>query len=52
MNEYEARVCSKRDTDANWAAKNPVLLDGEIIVVRMTDGTVRTKTGDGSTAYR
>ena len=51
MNEFETRVCNKRDTDANWTTANPVLLDGEMVVVRMSDGSIRSKTGDGITAY-
>ena len=28
-----ARAKNKRDTSANWTAADPVLLDGEIIIV-------------------
>lgn len=45
-----ARVKHKRDTASNWASKNPVLLEGEIIIVD-DGGTMRLKMGDGSTAY-
>lgn len=45
-----ARVKHKRDTASNWTSKDPVLLDGEIIVVD-DSGTMRLKMGDGSTAY-
>ncbi len=49
--EYNARVLHKRDTDENLSAANPVLLDGEIVVVSMSDGKRRTKTGDGIKTY-
>lgn len=45
-----ARVKHKRDTASNWNSKNPVLLDGEIIIVD-DGGIMRLKMGDGSTAY-
>lgn len=41
----------RRDTDANWKAVNPVLADGEQIAVKMTDGSIRYKIGNGSSDY-
>ena len=42
------RVRVRRDTSANWAASNPVLLDGE----QGYDKTLKQyKTGDGATAW-
>ena len=49
--EFEARIRLKRDTSANWTANNPVLLNGEMILVDTTAGDVRTKTGDGVKTY-
>lgn len=49
-NTYNVRIKHKRDTSANWTTQNPVLLDGEIIVVNTDNGT-RTKTGDGDKRY-
>ncbi len=49
--EYNARVQHKRDTDENLSTANPVLLDGEIVVVSTADGKRRTKTGDGIRTY-
>jgi len=49
--EYNARVRNKRDTEANWTANNPVLLDGEIVLVDMAAGGIRTKIGDGEKAF-
>ena len=46
--EINGRIRHKRDTDLNWSIHNPILLDGEIIIIDMSDGSVRTKTGDGT----
>lgn len=51
VKELLARVQHKRDTSANWEAEDPVLLNGEIIVVDTEDGKMRTKTGDGQKKY-
>lgn len=40
-----------RDTSANWTASDPVLLDGEVIIVDTDAGMVRRKTGDGAKKY-
>lgn len=52
---YNARIQQKSDTLDNWAAQNPVLLFGEMVVVTEcpTDvgPSVRLKVGDGSTAF-
>ena len=45
------RIKLKRDTSANWTNNNPVLLNGEIIIVDTADGEVRFKIGDGSKTY-
>ena len=36
-------IKQKRDTDSNWQFKNPILLNGEIILVDMSDGELRAK---------
>ena len=51
MSKYNARIKMKRDTSANWTSKNPVLLDGEVIIVDTADGSVRKKIGDGIKQY-
>lgn len=33
----------KRDTESNWQSKNPILLNGEIILVDMNNGELRAK---------
>lgn len=50
-NTFNARVRMKRDTSSNWTTNNPVLLDGEIIVVDTASGDVRFKVGDGTSTY-
>lgn len=44
-----AQMQQRRDTAANWAASNPVLLDGELGIV--TDNPNLYKIGDGATAW-
>ncbi len=51
MAEFKGRIKQKRDTEANWKSANPTPLDGEIVIVTMTDGSVRIKIGDGKTKY-
>ena len=45
----KARLKQRTDTQANWAANNPVLLDGELGLV--TDDKNLYKVGDGATAW-
>lgn len=45
------RAKNKRDTSSNWTTADPVLLDGEIIIVDTAEGEVRTKIGDGTKKY-
>ena len=49
--EFKTRVKHKRDTDEDWTINNPVLLDGEIIIVDTDTGVTRTKIGDGVQTY-
>lgn len=48
--DFRARIKHKRDTSANWTQNNPVILNGEIIIVD-TDNGVRIKVGDGVKKY-
>ena len=41
----------KKDTAANWTANNPVLLNGEIILIDTDNGELRAKVGDGVKTY-
>lgn len=45
----QAQMQQRRDTKANWAAKNPVLLAGELGIV--SDDPNLYKVGDGATAW-
>lgn len=47
----EGRVKLKRDTSANWTINNPVILNGELILVDTAEGELRTKIGDGTKTY-
>lgn len=49
--EINGRMKQKRDTAANWEAKNPVILNGEIILVDTNAGELRAKIGDGVKKY-
>ena len=51
VKEFDARIQLKRDTSANWTNNNPVILNGEIIIVDTANGGTRTKTGDGTKTY-
>ena len=48
---YSARVKWKRDTSANWTSNDPILLDGEIVIVDTSSGETRFKIGDGTKKY-
>lgn len=50
MGTLNARVKHKKDTHENWTTNNPVLLDGELILV-VIDGTTMFKVGDGVSHY-
>ncbi len=45
------RIALKRDTSANWTNYNPVLLNGELILVDTAEGQLRAKIGDGIKTY-
>lgn len=49
--ELKTRIKWRRDTSANWTSNNPVLLDGEVIVVDTDSGETRFKIGDGVKTY-
>ena len=49
--ELKTRIKSRKDTSANWTNNNPVLLDGEIILVNTDSGETRFKIGDGIKTY-
>lgn len=47
----KSRIKTKKDTQANWESANPVLKDGEEILVVCSDGKIRRKIGDGTSSY-
>lgn len=47
----QATVKNRTDTAANWTQKNPVLAEGEIIVVQTSTGETRLKIGDGVKSF-
>ena len=51
--EILTRIKHKRDTSLNWTINNPVLLNGEIILVDTAEGKgeLRAKIGDGIKTY-
>ena len=49
--EFNTRIKFKRDTSSNWTSKNPVILNGEIILVDTDSGELRAKVGDGVKSY-
>lgn len=48
---FNTRIANKRDTSSNWTTNNPVLLNGEIIIVDTEAGQVRYKVGNGTSTY-
>lgn len=48
---FDTRIAQKRDTEVNWEANNPILLDGELIIVDTSDGETKMKIGDGTSPY-
>ena len=50
MGTLNARMKHKKDTHENWTTNNPVLLDGELVLV-VIDGTTMFKVGDGESHY-
>lgn len=48
---FNTRIKNKRDTSANWTSKDPVLLNGELIIVDTASGETRFKIGDGTKRY-
>lgn len=51
MSNFNTRIKLKRDTAVNWTVNNPVLLNGEIILVDTDNSQLRAKIGDGSKTY-
>ena len=48
--ELKIKIKHRRDTEQNWAENNPVLLDGELIIVDSSSG-LKLKIGNGISSY-
>ena len=51
MPKFYNKVPFIKKSDSYWSSLNPILLDGEIILVSDDDGGVRIKVGDGISVY-
>lgn len=51
MLDLDVRIRNKRDSENNWTTENPILLNGELIIVDTENGLTKTKIGDGVTPY-
>lgn len=51
VKNINTRIKNKRDTATNWEYYNPVLLNGEVVIVDTSAGEVREKIGDGVSRY-
>lgn len=51
IKQFQSRICNKRDTETNWIRSNPILLNGEIVIVDTDNGKIRMKIGDGEQKY-
>lgn len=49
--DYNTRIKLKRDTSSNWTSADPVILNGEMILVDTAEGQLRAKIGDGTKTY-
>lgn len=48
---YNTRIKLKSDTESNWLSQDPVLLDGEVAIVKCDGGITRKKIGDGTKKF-
>lgn len=45
------RIKLKRDEESEWDLRNPIILNGEVVLVDGDDGRLRAKIGDGTSTY-
>ena len=45
------RIKLKRDEESEWDSRNPIILNGEVVLVDGDDGRLRAKIGDGTSTY-
>ena len=48
---FNTRVQQKIDTENNWIAQDPVLLNGEIVIAKTEFDEMRIKIGDGTSTF-
>lgn len=48
---FNTRIKIKRDTEITWEANNPVLLNGEIVLVDISGDKTKIKIGDGIKSF-
>lgn len=51
QNEFNTRIKLKRDEESEWDSRNPIILNGEVVLVDGDDGRLRAKIGDGTSTY-
>lgn len=51
MVTFNSRISNKKDTSENWEANNPILLNGELIIVIEDSSEIRFKVGNGTSHY-
>ena len=51
MNQFNTRIKMKKDSEENLNQNNPILLNGEIILIDTDSGELRAKVGDGVKTY-
>lgn len=50
MNQFNTRIKMKKDSEENWNQNNPILLNGEIVLVEKQQG-IELKVGDGEKQF-
>lgn len=48
---YNTRTKLKSDTESNWLSQDPVLLDGEVAIVKCDGGITRKKLAMGLRSF-
>ena len=51
MKRIGTRMCLHQDTYENWMEYNPVLLNGELAIVRIGLDVIKIKVGDGERRF-
>ena len=51
MKTVGCRLALRQDTYENWMEGNPILLNGEIAIVRIAYNIVKMKVGDGERRF-